>query len=352
MKQYQRLYSKIKELIINGELKPGDLLPTRTELIDRFGGSTRPMMRAVTELEKEGLIARLSPKKFIVADNEGSDSLEEAVGVIGFDGEFYHDFELQLVNRLYDRNIFSYSVTPLGNELNQDRCFHRFFQNKIQSLVMRDGIGTRMKTLESFYGEKFEQLILVFNPYNCWNIPHHGIYVDRAYPMYEGLKLLYESGHRKIIVASAGDPPGTVHPRDRFDTGIQRFVEEFSRDKSLKLEIVNHFDLTTGAIKPEKWASRLDPETDAIIGVFDYAVIYIQEWIKKYSAINFEKLTCIGRGNTSWSKVGPNQFASYDCRVDDLVEMTLEIINDKPSESVIRRIKPKLERAEMILKRN
>lgn len=349
MKQYQRLYSEIKGLIANGHLVPGDLLPTRSELINSFGGSTRPMMRAVNELEKDGLITRLSPKKFAVAAKEIHELPEEAVGIIGFEGEFYHEFEVQLVNRLYDRNIFSYSITPLGNEQNQDRCYHRFFQNKIQSLIMRDGMGSRLKTLESFYGKNFEQLILMFAPYNCWNIPHHGLYVDRAYPLYEGLKRLYKSGHRKIIVAIVGDSPGAAHQRDRFDSGLQRFKKEFlTTDKSLKLQVVNHFDLVYGKINQKKWVSMLDPETDAVIGAFDYSVVYIQEWIKKHSDIDLEQLTYIGFGNTSWSQIGPNQFASFDCRVDCLVEMALELISDKPEKPVIRRIKPKLERAEMI----
>ena len=64
-KVYQELKRRIKaDLIDSGELCPGASLPTRVELIKRFGGSTRSMMKAVQLLEREGLIVRLSPKKF------------------------------------------------------------------------------------------------------------------------------------------------------------------------------------------------------------------------------------------------------------------------------------------------
>jgi hypothetical protein len=74
-------------------------LPIRDDLIKQFGGSTRPMMRAIMQLEKEGFINRVSPRKFTIASyslnaNKTSTSTELScdIGLVNFEGHLYGDF--------------------------------------------------------------------------------------------------------------------------------------------------------------------------------------------------------------------------------------------------------------------
>ena len=55
---HEEIVRQIKELIINGDLKPGQPLPPEKELAQQFGVSLVPTRQALTVLETLGLIAR------------------------------------------------------------------------------------------------------------------------------------------------------------------------------------------------------------------------------------------------------------------------------------------------------
>ena len=99
-----------------------------------------------------------------------------------------------------------------------------------------------------------------------------------------------------------------------------------------------------------KWVNELPRETEAIICANDYAVIKTREWIARYSDLDYRSILFTGCGNTDWSKDGPEQFPSYDYRLDDLMTMTLELLDERPAKAVTRRIKPKPVRMNLINK--
>lgn len=53
---YERIAADLREKIRSGELAPGDRLPTRQELAAGYGVSLQPVVRALMELEFEGLV--------------------------------------------------------------------------------------------------------------------------------------------------------------------------------------------------------------------------------------------------------------------------------------------------------
>ena len=348
-KVYQRLKRCIKaELIDSGELGPGAPLPTIAELIKRFGGSTRPMMKAIQLFEREGLIVRLSPKKFALTVHPSSPEPENSVGLIGFEGDVYGSLGSMLAHSLYDRNIFPYSLNISGSGPYFDRLLTRILGNGIRTLILRDGSPLPVKSVES-RKDKFSQFILMPVIYNRWNIPYHGIFLDMAFPMYDGLVKLCEAGCRNIQVINTEDPPGCENPRDRRATGIKMFLEEgLDRKFKCKISVVDFYELIRNPAKAKKWASSIDPGTDAFFGAFDYWVIHAQLWLKNYSKLDWQKLKYLGQANSAWSHMGPNQFASYDFRLEDLASMTLELIDSPPKEPLIRRIRPKLVRKELL----
>jgi DNA-binding LacI/PurR family transcriptional regulator len=354
------LYKKIEgriisEIIESEEFDSGDILPSYNKLSERFGGSTMAVMMAVAELEKKGMLTRISPRKLAVASPEKIDSpRENTVGLIGFNGDLYDEFSKEIIHRLYDRNLFSYSMTPAGGEQNVERWYARFFSNKFQNLILRDLHAMPVKKVESYHGQ-FKQMIQVFSPYNKWKLPHHEVFFDNSFPCYDALKRLYAAGKRNVCIFSASRPPGCLKPRDRVEYGVERFLKEFGdsvKDMSVKI-YVDFYEMLKSRTLIEKWISRLHPETDAIIGNSDYAVIKAQEWLHDYSSkIDYRKLCYVGRGNTSWSSQGVNRFPSYDYRLNDLIDLTLELI-DSPSDKIVsRRIKPKAVRMQLLAGEN
>ena len=52
---YQRIAHDLRTQILNGDLPPGSMLPSETELVRRYG-SSRPVRQAISLLRSEGLI--------------------------------------------------------------------------------------------------------------------------------------------------------------------------------------------------------------------------------------------------------------------------------------------------------
>ncbi len=55
---YHQLYEELRSQILNGELEPGDMLPTESELLDQYGISRNTVRQALDMLVNDGLIVR------------------------------------------------------------------------------------------------------------------------------------------------------------------------------------------------------------------------------------------------------------------------------------------------------
>ncbi len=66
---YVRIESLIRNRILNGQLEPGEKLPTEDELIKQFGVSQITIRNSLAGLEREGLIVRNRAKGTFVAEH-------------------------------------------------------------------------------------------------------------------------------------------------------------------------------------------------------------------------------------------------------------------------------------------
>ena len=67
--KYERLKSHFVEEIMAGRLKPGDALPTQRELVEKLGVAEMTIRRAMSALENDGLIRRVSRRgNFVETD--------------------------------------------------------------------------------------------------------------------------------------------------------------------------------------------------------------------------------------------------------------------------------------------
>lgn len=75
---YQQIVSQIQELIVSGELEPGDKLPTEQQLTEQFGVSRTVVREAVKALaEKELLRVKHGKGVYVVAPSE--ETLQESM---------------------------------------------------------------------------------------------------------------------------------------------------------------------------------------------------------------------------------------------------------------------------------
>lgn len=67
---YRTIQSEIQRDILNGTLKPGDWLPSESQLRARYGVSQTSVRRAFQELQRLGLVERFHGRGSVVASNE------------------------------------------------------------------------------------------------------------------------------------------------------------------------------------------------------------------------------------------------------------------------------------------
>jgi len=65
---YVRVESLVRNRILNGQLQPGDKLPTEEDLVKQFGVSQITIRNALSNLERDGLIVRSRAKGTFVAE--------------------------------------------------------------------------------------------------------------------------------------------------------------------------------------------------------------------------------------------------------------------------------------------
>ncbi|WP_228770088.1 tyrosine-type recombinase/integrase [Actinokineospora alba] len=78
---YQEIAADLRGAIKCGAMKPGDVLPTFSDLAARYGKSTGTAQRAVAELRAEGLVSVSRGRRAVVADPSVPQPLADVVGL-------------------------------------------------------------------------------------------------------------------------------------------------------------------------------------------------------------------------------------------------------------------------------
>lgn len=100
---YDQIYKQIKGLIINGELKEDDMLPSIRNLAKDLGISVITTKRAYDELEREGFIYTVAAKGSFVAPKNVELIREDILKRI--EGHMQEIIHLSKICRLTDKEI-------------------------------------------------------------------------------------------------------------------------------------------------------------------------------------------------------------------------------------------------------
>ena len=79
---YTQLIVQIEELLVSGALSPGQRLPSVRDLAAEAGVNPHPMQRALTELERRGLLySQRTTGRFVTEDGDMIKSLQERLAL-------------------------------------------------------------------------------------------------------------------------------------------------------------------------------------------------------------------------------------------------------------------------------
>jgi GntR family transcriptional repressor for pyruvate dehydrogenase complex len=82
-RSFERVSSRIKDAIVDRTLKPGDRLPSETELATRFAVSRQTIREALRTLEQAGFLA--TPKKGAMGGTTVQNTIAQAIGSLFMD---------------------------------------------------------------------------------------------------------------------------------------------------------------------------------------------------------------------------------------------------------------------------
>ena len=78
---YMQIMDKIRAAIVSGELQPGEKMAPVREVAEEFGVNPNTMQRALSELEREGLVnTERTSGRFVTKDIERIDTARKEAG--------------------------------------------------------------------------------------------------------------------------------------------------------------------------------------------------------------------------------------------------------------------------------
>lgn len=95
-RSFERISSRIKDAIVDRTLKPGDRLPSETELASRFAVSRQTIREALRTLEQAGFLA--TPKKGAMGGTTVQNTIAQAIGSLFMDALRMESVSIDEVN--------------------------------------------------------------------------------------------------------------------------------------------------------------------------------------------------------------------------------------------------------------
>lgn len=136
------LVSLLRDMILDGELKPGDKIPEQT-LCARFGVSRTPLREATKVLAAEGLVQLLPSRGATVAriTNAEIEELFPIMGALeGLAGEIAcrqaTDAEIGAIRKMHDEMVGCYRRNEYASYARLNRAIHEAFFTAARSPVL------------------------------------------------------------------------------------------------------------------------------------------------------------------------------------------------------------------------
>ncbi len=159
---YEQIKLILREQIVDGTLVPGVQLPTENELCRQYHVSRITIVKALTDLQREGLIQRIQGKGSIVSPPSIKSTLNTIMGFsenMRRNGLVPHSVVSEIATIDGDLEVRRAFQLPLNYSGKFMRFERHMFVNEIPaiifSIVVREEVGSKMKeyplTNTSFY---------------------------------------------------------------------------------------------------------------------------------------------------------------------------------------------------------
>lgn len=247
-----QLKQQLTWLIVNGQLNPGDRLPSIHLMADRLGINLHTVRSAYHKLEQDGLVVTrqgrgthvlsFDPLKYALA---ARDQISHTIGVIlpSLTNPFYHGF-LQGVQTIAEESQTLLFVSNTNDDPGAPwRDFYRLSAKGVDGILV-----VSHDVSEIFHPDDpqaDQQKSLPFITVDWPGAEGYSVTVDLESAGYQATRHLMDHGHRRIGLITFTQELANIRPVDR---GYRRALEEkgLHLDPSLVMRVPG-FDLASGA---------------------------------------------------------------------------------------------------------
>ncbi|MFC3804314.1 GntR family transcriptional regulator [Cohnella sp. GCM10012308] len=252
---YLQIRDMLREKINLGELKPGDQIPTESELVLQHGVSRITIKSALKMLVEDGLIYRIAGKGTFVSDPDSSEPLPIDLNApykkVGFlsplaNDEFSMKLLLGVQEACKEQNLILI-VRSASTQFEEQEGIRFLRAAGVDGLLIFPVDGEAYS--EAVLNLKTEGFPFVLIDRYLPGIKTNAVYSDNFAGGSMGTEFLVQKGHRQIGIIS-GTKSKTSSSEDRFSGYL-----DMAKKAGLKIE-------------PAHWLTRIDEVTymDPIIG--------------------------------------------------------------------------------------
>ena len=345
--KYFQIQSVIKSQILDGNLKPGDEIPSVYRLADTFNITSVTADRALYELEKEHLVRRIRGQgTFVARTRERIEESHLAALFMPAHGHLFGEFARHLI-RVVQESGFNALIHDLI-----DRSPQKLLE-KLEKLIASDMGVFIIDGVDTFPFDKLpdsdgKTIIFIFRfeslrPFpNAFKVLH-----DSEAGGYMVMKHFFSLGHRKILFYSHHIQPGGPYIPNLLLKGMYRAFEEkgFNIKESLVIETVESPGSKSNMAGLVKILSGNHRPT-AVFTFQDVAAKDIFSAARELGLSIPDDLAVAGYYNTPWCEMLPVPLTSVSVETDKIADRVRDILlrrqrGEKISERCIM-VKPRL----------
>ena len=287
---YRKIAEDLKAQISLRQLSPNDQLPTEHELAEQYGVSRITSKRALSELEKEGLIYRIQGKGSFVSDNRITESsFKHILLLVPLPDRMSLDIYAQAITDFLYQKPYHLSLQS-DTILEKESCEY-FYTNYDGIILYPPTSNAYLDVLYSLYLRKFP-VVLVDKKIDGLNFTT--VTPDNFNGGYQACKHLIELGHTKILFLTKGLQYSSSIRERHFgyaealnDAGIDfRAISIFSVDNGAEQELEQYFKETIDKI--------LQNNITGIVAENDVTVVQFLNIARRYNYLAPNNFSIVG----------------------------------------------------------
>ena len=345
--KYLKIKNRIKKFIEDGEVQPGEKIPTEMELAKKYNASRHTVRKALNLLTQEGKLNREQGVGTFVKKKSKTETKNIGFVSISLHNYIFADIFSGIEETLHDNDYQVLLGNSKDNQKKEKDILNKFLKKNVDGLIIepaRSAQGyTNINLLEKFYNNDIPVVIL---DSKFENNHFSYVWIDDKNGGYQATNYLIDMGHKNIGIIYKG-----IHL-----PGVNRFkgYKKALRDNDLpiyydnvKEYIISEFaDYEKHRQQIKKFAEEFidsDNPPTAIFCFNDQIAVLVKEIFNSWNMTIPEDISLIGFDNSELVKLSDISITSMahpKIRAGkQAANIILDKIRNKSSEKLSEEIK-------------